>query len=330
MSRVYVIAEAGVNHNGSLEIARKLVEAAAEAGAAAVKFQTFRADTLVARDAPKAEYQKETTDAAESQYQMLRKLELDEAAHRELKELCEERQIDFVSTPFDLTDIPLLTRIGMPFFKIPSGAVTDLPYLRAINACGKPIVLSTGMATLAEVADALGVLKDCPVSLLHCTTEYPCPYADVNLKAMLTLKERFDLPVGYSDHTRGIEVSVAAVALGAEIVEKHFTLDRSMEGPDHKASLEPCELKAMVTAIRNVSAAISGDGMKEPCEAERQIAAVARKSIVAKEDIRSGETFTADNLATMRPGTGLSPMRWDDVVGRVAKRNFAKGEQVVV
>lgn len=330
MSRVYVIAEAGVNHNGSLEIARKLVEAAAEAGADAVKFQTFRADTLVARDAPKAEYQKETTDAVESQYQMLRKLELDEAAHRELKELCEERQIDFVSTPFDLTDIPLLTRIGMPFFKIPSGAVTDLPYLRAINACGKPIVLSTGMATLAEVADALGVLKDCPVSLLHCTTEYPCPYADVNLKAMLTLKERFDLPVGYSDHTRGIEVSVAAVALGAEIVEKHFTLDRSMEGPDHKASLEPCELKAMVTAIRNVSAAISGDGMKEPCEAERQIAAVARKSIVVKEDIRSGEIFTADNLATMRPGTGLSPMRWDDVVGRVAKRNFAKGEQVVV
>lgn len=330
MSRVYVIAEAGVNHNGSLKIARKLVEAAAEAGADAVKFQTFRADTLVVRDAPKAEYQKETTDAAESQHQMLKKLELDEAAHHELKELCEKRHIDFISTPFDVTDIPLLTKIGMPLFKVPSGAVTDLPYLRAINACGKPVVLSTGMATLEEVAEALAALNGCPVSLLHCTTEYPCPYSDVNLKAMLTLKERFGLPVGYSDHTRGIEVSVAAVALGAEIVEKHFTLDRTMEGPDHQASLEPCELKAMVTAIRNVSAAISGTGMKEPCEAERQIAAVARKSIMAKEDIRSGETFTADNLATMRPGTGLSPMRWDDVVGRVAKRNFSKGEQVVV
>lgn len=330
MSRVYVIAEAGVNHNGSLEVARKLVEAAADAGADAVKFQTFRADTLVARDAPKADYQKQTTDAAESQYQMLKNLELDEAAHFELKSLCEARHIDFVSTPFDVTDIPLLTRIGMPLFKVPSGAITDLPYLRAINACGKPVVLSTGMATLEEVAAALAVLQDCPVSLLHCTTEYPCPYADVNLKAMLTLKERFGLPVGYSDHTRGIEVSVAATALGAEIVEKHFTLDRTMKGPDHKASLEPQELKAMVTAIRNVSAAISGTGMKVPCDAERQIAAVARKSIVAKAEIRVGETFTADNLATMRPGTGLSPMRWDDVVGRAAKRNFAKGAQIVL
>jgi len=328
MSRVYVIAEAGVNHNGSVETARRLVEAAADAGADAVKFQTFRAETLVARDAPKAEYQKRTTDAAESQYQMLKKLELDEAAHVELKALCDRLHIDFVSTPFDVTDIPLLTRLDLPFFKVPSGAITDLPYLRAINACRKPVVLSSGMATLDEVAAALAVLKDCPVSLLHCTTEYPCPYADVNLKALLTLKDRFGLPVGYSDHTKGIEVSVAAVALGAEIIEKHFTLDCSMEGPDHRASLEPQGLKALVTAIRHISEAIGGDGLKTPVPAERAIAAVARKSIVARCAIVAGEILTEEKLSTMRPGTGLSPMRWDDLVGSRAVRDFAPGEQI--
>jgi len=328
MKNVYIIAEAGVNHNGSLEIARKLVEAAADAGANAVKFQTFKADTLVSRDAPKADYQKQTTDAAESQYQMLKKLELNEAAHRELKALCDKLHIDFVSTPFDITDIPLLQTLDMPFYKVPSGAITDLPYLRAINACKKPVVLSSGMATEDEVADALSVLKDCKVSLLHCTTEYPCPFSDVNLKAMLTLKSRFVLPVGYSDHTQGIEVAIAAVALGAEIIEKHFTLDRTMEGPDHKASLEPNELKAMVSAIRNVSAATAGDGTKSPVAAERAIAAVARKSIVAKRAIAKGEVFTEYNLTTMRPGTGISPMRWDDVIGKKASRDFASAEQI--
>lgn len=330
MNGVYIIAEAGVNHNGSLDIARRLVEAAAAAGADAVKFQTFKADTLVSRDAPKADYQKETTDAAESQYQMLKKLELDETAHIELQALCKKLGIDFVSTPFDIADIALLQKLDIPFFKVPSGAITDLPYLRAINACGKPVVLSSGMATLDEVAEALAVLKDCEVSLLHCTTEYPCPFADVNLKALQTLRDRFGLRTGYSDHTSGIEVSVAAVALGAEIIEKHFTLDRGMEGPDHKASLEPNELKAMVSAIRHVSEAIAGDGTKLPVAAERSIAAVARKSIVAKRPIKAGEAFTSDNLTTMRPGTGLSPMEWDRVMGLSAGRPFAKGEQIVL
>lgn len=328
MSRVYVIAEAGVNHNGSLELAKRLVRAAAEAGADAVKFQTFRADTLVSREAPKAAYQKQTTDAAESQYQMLKRLELSEGAHRELKSLCTELGIDFVSTPFDVTDIPFLLSLDIPFFKVPSGAITDLPYLRAINACKKPVVLSTGMATEDEVAAALALLPDCEVTLLHCTTEYPCPYADVNLKALKTLAERFGLPVGYSDHTPGIEVSVVAAALGATVIEKHFTLDRTMEGPDHKASLEPSELKDMVAAIRHVTDALTGDGVKKPVEAERAIADVARKSIVAKRDIAAGEVFSSDNLATMRPGTGISPMQWDSVVGRTASRSFSAGEQI--
>ena len=328
MSRIYIIAEAGVNHNGSLELAKRLVRAAAEAGVDAVKFQTFKADTLVSRDAPKADYQKQTTDAAESQYQMLKRLELSEESHRELKALCAQLGVAFLSTPFDITDIPFLSVLDMPFFKVPSGAITDLPYLRAINAQKKPVLLSTGMATEDEVAAALKLLPDCEVTLLHCTTEYPCPYDDVNLKAMQALKARFGLPVGYSDHTQGIEVSVAAAALGATVIEKHFTLDRTMEGPDHKASLEPGELRALVTSVRHVADALSGDGTKTPVEAERVIASVARKSIVAKRDIAGGEIFSADNLATMRPGTGISPMRWDEVIGRTAGRSFAKGEQI--
>lgn len=328
MKNVYVIAEAGVNHNGSPEIARRLVEAAAEAGVDAVKFQTFKADTLVSRDAPKAEYQKATTGAAETQYQMLKRLELSDAAHVELKRLCDSLGIDFVSTPFDIADMPFLASLDMPFFKVPSGAITDLPYLRAVNACRKPVVLSSGMATEEEVAAALAVFTDCPVTLLHCTTEYPCPYEDVNLKAMLALRDRFGLPVGYSDHTRGIEVAIAAVALGAVVIEKHFTLDRDMEGPDHKASLEPPELKAMVAAIRNVSTAISGDGRKTPSKAELDIASVARKSIVAKCAIRKGEILSDENLTTRRPGTGVSPMRWDEVVNRPARRDYGAGEML--
>ena len=328
MSRIYIIAEAGVNHNGSLELAKRLVRAAAEAGVDAVKFQTFKADTLVSRDAPKADYQKQTTDAAESQYQMLKKLELSEESHRELKALCAQLGVAFLSTPFDITDIPFLSALDMPFFKVPSGAITDLPYLRAINAQKKPVLLSTGMATEDEVAAALKLLPDCEVTLLHCTTEYPCPYGDVNLKALQTLQTRFNLPVGYSDHTQGIEVSVAAAALGASVIEKHFTLDRTMEGPDHKASLEPSELKTLVASVRHVTDALSGDGTKTPVKAERAIASVARKSIVAKRAIAAGEVFSADNLATMRPGTGISPMRWDEVVGRMAGRAFSAGEQI--
>ena len=328
MSRIYIIAEAGVNHNGSLELAKRLVRAAAEAGVDAVKFQTFKADTLVSRDAPKADYQKQTTDAAESQYQMLKKLELSEESHRELKALCAQLGVAFLSTPFDITDIPFLSALDMPFFKVPSGAITDLPYLRAINAQKKPVLLSTGMATEDEVAAALKLLPDCEVTLLHCTTEYPCPYGDVNLKALQTLQTRFNLPVGYSDHTQGIEVSVAAAALGATVIEKHFTLDRTMEGPDHKASLEPSELKTLVASVRHVTDALSGDGTKTPVKAERAIASVARKSIVAKRAIAAGEVFSTDNLATMRPGTGISPMRWDEVVGRMAGRAFSAGEQI--
>ena len=330
MSRVYIIAEAGVNHNGSLELAKRLVRAAAEAGVDAVKFQTFKADTLVSRDAPKADYQKQTTDAAESQYQMLKKLELSEESHRELKALCAQLGVAFLSTPFDITDIPFLSALDMPFFKVPSGAITDLPYLRAINAQKKPVLLSTGMATEDEVAAALKLLPDCEVTLLHCTTEYPCPYGDVNLKALQTLQTRFNLPVGYSDHTQGIEVSVAAAALGASVIEKHFTLDRTMEGPDHKASLEPSELKTLVASVRHIAEALSGDGTKTPVKAERAIASVARKSIVAKRAIAAGEVFSTDNLATMRPGTGISPMRWDEVVGCVANRAFSAGEQISV
>ena len=328
MSCVYIIAEAGVNHNGSLEVAKKLVHAAAEAGVDAVKFQTFKADTLVSRDAPKADYQKQTTDVAESQYQMLKKLELSEESHRELKALCAQLGVAFLSTPFDITDIPFLSALDMPFFKVPSGAITDLPYLRAINAQKKPVLLSTGMATEDEVAAALKLLPDCEVTLLHCTTEYPCPYGDVNLKALQTLQTRFNLPVGYSDHTQGIEVSVAAAALGATVIEKHFTLDRTMEGPDHKASLEPSELKTLVASVRHVTDALSGDGTKTPVKAERAIASVARKSIVAKRAIAAGEVFSTDSLATMRPGTGISPMRWDEVVGRMASRAFSAGEQI--
>lgn len=328
MSRIYIIAEAGVNHNGSLELAKRLVRAAAEAGVDAVKFQTFKADTLVSRDAPKADYQKQTTDAAESQYQMLKRLELSEESHRELKALCVQLGVAFLSTPFDITDIPFLSALDMPFFKVPSGAITDLPYLRAINAQKKPVLLSTGMATEDEVAAALKLLPDCEVTLLHCTTEYPCPYGDVNLKALQTLQTRFNLPVGYSDHTQGIEVSVAAAALGATVIEKHFTLDRTMEGPDHKASLEPSELKTLVASVRHVTDALSGDGTKTPVKAERAIASVARKSIVAKRAIAAGEVFSTDNLATMRPGTGISPMRWDEVVGCVANRAFSAGEQI--
>ncbi|MEW5831905.1 MAG: N-acetylneuraminate synthase [Campylobacterota bacterium] len=326
----FIIAEAGVNHNGSLELAKKLVDVAALAGADAVKFQTFKAEKLVAKNAQKADYQKQTTDAAESQYDMIKKLELDEAAHRELIRYCNDKKIRFLSTPFDHESIELLNALGMEIFKIPSGEITNLPYLRRIGELGKEVILSTGMADLGEIEDALDVLNASgtpkeKITVLHATTEYPCPMGEVNLKAMGTIASAFGVRAGYSDHTRGIEVPIAAVAMGASVIEKHFTLDRTMEGPDHKASLEPGELCAMVSAIRNIEQAL-GDGVKKPSQSERKNMAVARKSIVAARPIRAGEVFTSENIAIKRPGNGISPMRYDEVVGQRAARDYDEDE----
>jgi N,N'-diacetyllegionaminate synthase len=326
MSKVFIIAEAGVNHNGSIELAKKLIDVAVEAGVDAVKFQTFKADKLVSKHAQKADYQKQTTLVDETQYEMLKKLELDENAHRVLISYCKDKEIMFLSTPFDHDSIDLLNSFEMPIFKIPSGEITNLPYLRHIGGLGKEVILSTGMANLDEVQDALevlskaGTLKE-KITVLHATTEYPCPIAEVNLRAMQTMHDAFGLEVGYSDHTQGIEIPIAAVAMGAKVIEKHFTLDRNLPGPDHQASLEPSELIAMVAAIRNIEVAL-GDGIKclTPSEAKNKIS--ARKSLVASKDIAVGEEFTVDNITAKRPGSGISPMRFDDVIGNVAKRNF--------
>lgn len=326
--RVFVIAEAGVNHNGSLKSAIGLVDAAANAGADAVKFQTFSADRLVSKTAQKAEYQKATTGADESQYEMLKRLELSESDHLALLDHCRSRGIMFLSTAFDCEGVRYLDSLGIPIFKIPSGEITNLPYLRTVAACGKPVILSTGMSTMDEVRAAVAALGEGrDITLLHCTTEYPCPYASVNLSAMVAMREEFGLPVGYSDHTPGIEISVAAVAMGARVVEKHFTLDRNQNGPDHKASLEPDELARMIAATRNVEAAL-GNGVKVPDAAELKNIAVARKSIVARVPIHNGELLTEDNLTVKRPGTGLSPMLWDQVVGTVATRDYAADETI--
>lgn len=327
MKHVYIIAEAGVNHNGSIEIAEKLIDAAAQAGADAVKFQTFIATAGISRFAEKAQYQKENTTTSESQLEMIKKLELPFDQHRHLMEYCRKRNIQFLSTGFDFESINLLKSLNIPCMKVPSGEITNLPLLRQVNEYMHPVIMSTGMATLNEIKEALAVLKDCKVSLLHCTTEYPCPYEGVNLKAMQTMRDAFHLPVGYSDHTQGIEVPIAAVAMGATIIEKHFTLDRNMEGPDHKASLEPDELKAMVTAIRNIEQAF-GTGKKEPVECEKKNIAIARKSIVANRAIKKGELLTDENLTVKRPGDGISPMKWDEVVGTVADRDYQEDEQI--
>lgn len=332
MTKTFVIAEAGVNHNGSLELAKKLVDVAVAAGADAVKFQTFKAEKLVSKAAQKAAYQKQTTAVDESQYEMIKKLELDENSHRALISYCKEKRIMFLSTPFDHDSIDMLNDFGMPIFKIPSGEITNLPYLRHIGRLGKEVILSTGMSDLGEVEDALDILvqEGVPkekISVLHATTEYPCPIDEVNLRAMLTIREAFGVKVGYSDHTQGIEVPIAAVAMGACVIEKHFTLDRTMEGPDHKASLEPQELKAMVTAIRRVSLAM-GDGVKKPTESERRNIAIARKSIVASEKIRTGELFSEANITVKRPGNGVNPMRWDEVMGQVAQRDYEEDDLI--
>lgn len=330
--RTLIIAEAGVNHNGDLGMARRLVDVAAEAGADYVKFQTFKAERLVTRAAGKAAYQQETTSGSESQFDMLRKLELDRDAHVALMAQCRARGIGFMSTPFDPESIDMLCALGVSVLKVPSGEITNLPYLRETGHRGKPIILSTGMSDLQEIAAAVTVLEQAgtprdQITVLHCTTEYPTPMTDVNLRAMLTIRDALGVAVGYSDHTPGIEVAVAAVALGASVIEKHFTLDRNLPGPDHQASLEPAELGAMIAAIRNIEHAL-GDGVKRPSAGEQLNMAAARKSLVAARAIRAGETFSAENLAVKRPGTGVSPMRWDTVIGRPAPRDFAADESI--
>lgn len=328
MNRVFIIAEAGVNHNGSLEIAKQLIDKAVDSGVDCVKFQTFKADNLVNKNAQKAEYQIENTKNNDTQYSMLKKLELSFANFIELKKYCDEKKIIFLSTPFDLESIDFLAPL-MDIFKVPSGEITNFPYLKKINEYKKEVILSTGMANMDEIRDALNVLKDCRVNLLHCTTEYPCPYEDVNLKSIETLKKEFNLQIGYSDHTQGIEVPIAAVAMGAKIIEKHFTLDKNMDGPDHKASLEPYELKQMVQSIRNIEKAF-GSGIKTPAESEKKNINIARKSIVAKFFIKKGDLLTENNLTVKRPAIGISPMKWNDVIGTVAIKDFNPDEAIIL
>lgn len=327
---VFIIAEAGVNHNGDLSLARQLIDAAAEAGADAVKFQTFKAEKLVSRVAKKADYQLQTTEKSESQLEMIKKLELDKAAHLKLLEYCREKGIMFLSSPFDYESADLLDELGVAFAKIPSGELINLPFLKYIAAKQKPMIMSTGMANIAEVAEALEAIYstgNTDVIVLHCVTEYPAPLEDTNLRAMLTLKDTFKVPVGYSDHTLGIEVPIAAVALGARVIEKHFTLDKTMEGPDHKASLEPAELKLMVQSIRNVEKAL-GDGVKKPAACEVRNMAVARKSLVAAEDLLKGTVLTREMLVVKRPGDGIEPKFSEKVLGFTLNRDVRRDEVI--
>jgi len=332
INRTLIIAEAGVNHNGDLNLAKQLVDAAAVAGADWVKFQTFNADHLVTRMAKKADYQTQSTDNKESQHEMLCRLELTEAMHHELIAHCKTRNIGFLSTGFDIESVDLLVSFGQERFKIPSGEITNLPYLRHIGQLGKTVILSTGMSTLGNIEAAIDVLEQAgtpraKLTVLHCTTEYPTPMAEVNLRAMQSIKTAFGVAVGYSDHTQGIEVAIAAVAMGATVIEKHFTLDRNLPGPDHQASLEPAELTAMVTAIRNIEVAL-GDGIKRLTSSEARNRPVVRKSLVASQAIKVGEVFTAENMTTKRPGTGISPMLWDEVLGKTAQRDFLADELI--
>ncbi|MCI6415511.1 N-acetylneuraminate synthase [Butyricimonas virosa] len=333
MSHTLIIAEAGVNHNGSLEIAKKLIDVAVDAGVDIIKFQTFKADKLVSKGAKKADYQKYNIgDEDDSQYQMLKKLELSDEAHKELISYCHERNIRFWSTAFDLESIDFLHSLGLNLWKIPSGEITNYPFIKKIATFREPVIMSTGMCDEQDIKNAMdvllnnGVSKD-QITILHCNTQYPTPMKDVNLKAMLTIKNDFGTIVGYSDHTRGIEVPIAAVALGAQVIEKHFTLDRNMQGPDHKASLEPNELKAMVTAIRNIEQAL-GTGRKSISESECANICVARKSIVAKTNIKKGEVLTDNNLTVKRPGSGISPMQWEIVIGTKAIKNYQPDELI--
>lgn len=331
-NKIFLIAEAGVNHNGSIEVAKRMVDAAVEAGADAVKFQTFKAEKIISKFASKADYQKQTTNPDESQLEMVKKLELDFDAFKELMEYCKAKGIIFLSSPFDLESIDMLNGLGIEILKVPSGEITNLPYLRRVGSLRKRVIISTGISDLAEIEDALNILinkgtKKEDITVLHCNTEYPTPVEDVNLRAMLTIKETFEVNVGYSDHTLGIEVPIAAVAMGASVIEKHFTLDKNMDGPDHKTSLEPDELKAMIGAIRNIEKAL-GNGMKIPSPSEIKNKAMVRKSIVAVKEIKEGEMFTEGNITTKRPGTGISPMEWDEVIGKKAIRDFKEDELI--
>jgi len=329
---VFIIAEAGVNHNGSIKIAKDLINVAVESGADAVKFQTFKAEKLVSKTAEKADYQKKTTEASESQFDMLKKLELDVEAHQELLVYCQEKNIMFLSTPFDHDSINMLNDLGLETFKIPSGEITNLPYLRHVGSLNKKVVLSTGMSNLKEIGDALTILTNAGtlnenITVLHANTMYPTPMEDVNLNAMQTIHKEFGVAVGYSDHTIGIEVDIAAVAMGASIIEKHFTLNKAMEGPDHKASLEPEELKAMVSAIRNIEKAL-GSNEKILSPSEEVNLNIARKSIVASCPIRKGELLSEKNISTKRPGTGISPMKWDEIIGTIATKSYQMDESI--
>lgn len=329
---IIIIAEAGVNHNGSLDTAKQMVMVAKEAGADYIKFQTFCPEKLASKYAEKADYQVQTKGDKESQFEMLKKLALSQDDFEELKEYCQQNDIGFISTPFDIESIHFLDELGMDFWKIPSGEITNLPYLLEIARTKRPVVISTGMCELEEIEIAVQYLKKGGVNdiaVLHCNTAYPTPMENVNLRAMLTLQNVLSLPVGYSDHTLGIEVSVAAAAMGACILEKHFTLNRGMEGPDHLASLEPDELKAMIRAVRNIEQAM-GNSRKEPSQSERKNIGAVRKSIVAKCKIKKGERFTEDNLTTKRPGTGISPMKWFELIGEKAERDFEKDDMIVL
>ena len=333
MKRTLIIAEAGVNHNGDIAKAKALIDKGAEAGVDYVKFQTFKAEKLVTKQAQRASYQDKNTQNNDSQYEMLKKLELSQALHQELMDYCNQKGVKFLSTGFDSESLVFLAQLGITIAKVPSGEITNLPYLRQVASLFPEVILSTGMATIDEIKDAVKVLIDNGVSkdkiiILHCNTEYPTPMEDVNLKAMLHIQRELGLPIGYSDHTLGIEVPIAAVALGATVIEKHFTLDKTLPGPDHKASLEPNELKAMVSAIRNIEKAIGGSGLKEVSKSEEKNKPIARKSIVAATDIKKGDIFTPENLTVKRPGTGISPMQWDEVIGKEAKRDFQEDELI--
>lgn len=334
MDKVIIIAEAGVNHNGDIYLAKKLIDVAVDAGVDYVKFQTFKAESLVSKSAKKADYQIENTqNATENQLKMLKKLELSHEQHVELMAYCRQKNISFFSTAFDLESLIYLKELGLEMVKIPSGEITNLPYLRKAAELFSKVIISTGMSTLDDIENALNVflsagIKRETIYILHCNTEYPTPMKDVNLLAMLTIKNKFNVEIGYSDHTLGIEVPIAAVALGAKMIEKHFTLDRCLPGPDQIASLEPVELKKMVASIRNIESAISGNGIKEPSNSELKNMEIARKSIVAKTAIHKGDIFSESNITTKRPGNGISPMQWDEVIGQVAQANFNEDDLI--
>ena len=329
---VFIIAEVGVNHNGSIDLAKKLIDVASNAGADAVKFQSFKAENLATKNSQKATYQKETTNIEESQFEMLKKLELNFEMHKELFLYCKNKRIIFLSSPFDHESIDLLKDLGLDIFKIPSGELTNLPYLRHIGKLNKKIILSTGMSNMNEIKNALNILinsgtKKENITILHANTEYPTPIEDVNLRAMVTIGNELDVNFGYSDHTLGIEVDIAAVAIGASCIEKHFTLDRNLEGPDHKASLEPQELKAMVRAIKNIELAL-GSGIKIPSKSEMQNIKIVRKSIVAKTQIKKNDVFNENNLTVKRPGNGISPMKWDEIIGTKAPKDYREDDLI--